>query len=73
MDATYGSFEPTEAPVGQVRRAACSVVGCPCRDVRIVLRRKAAFFADLAARRGETADRIILPEVGWSLPSEPAA
>jgi hypothetical protein len=54
------------------RRGRCSVDGCPCKDVRIVLRRRAAFYADLAVRRGETADRIVMPDPAWILPS-PAA
>jgi hypothetical protein len=73
MDAMHGSIEQVETSTSQSPLSRCSAAGCPCRDVRIVLRRKAAFFADLAARRGETADRIVLPEAGWSLPSAPAA
>lgn len=73
MDAMHGSIEQVETSTNQSPRSRCFVAGCPCRDVRIVLRRKAAFFADLAVRRGETADRIIRPESGWSLPSLPAA
>jgi hypothetical protein len=46
----------------------CLVAGCPCRDARIVSRRQAAFFAAIARRTGETADRVIAPEPGWTIP-----
>jgi hypothetical protein len=45
---------------------ACLVEGCPCKDARIVSHRRAAFFADLARRNGETADRVLGPEPGWT-------
>ena len=45
---------------------ACLVEGCTCKDARIVSHRRAAFFADLARRNGETADRVISPEPGWT-------
>lgn len=70
-------LEPTrpidlaERPNRPAAASRCSVAGCPCKDVRIVLRRRAAFFAELATRRGETADRIIAPEPGWRLPPHP--
>ncbi len=48
-------------------RGACLVAGCPCKDARIVSQRRAAFFAAMARRAGETADRIVAPEPGWSL------
>lgn len=54
-------------PAAAAVRAACVVAGCPCTDARIVSRRRAAFHAALARRRGETADRTIVPEPGWSL------
>lgn len=44
---------------------ACLVDGCACKDARIVSHRRAAFFAALARRTGETADRVIAPEAGW--------
>ena len=50
-------------------RAVCLVQGCPCRDARIVSRRRASFFADLARAKGETARRVIRPEAGWTLPT----
>jgi hypothetical protein len=34
-----------------------------------VSHRKAAFFAAIARRTGETADRTIAPEPGWTLPT----
>jgi hypothetical protein len=51
------------------RRAGCSVEGCACKDVRIVLRRRAAFFAAEARRNGQTADRVIAAETGWRIPA----
>lgn len=50
-------------------RSACLVAGCPCKDARIVSRRRAAFFASLARLRGETAARTVRPEADWRLPS----
>jgi hypothetical protein len=50
------------------RQGRCSVEGCPCKDVRIVGRRRAAFFAALAHQRGQTANRVILSEADWALP-----
>ena len=47
---------------------ACLTAGCPCKDARIVSRRRAGFFAALARSRGETADRIVAPERGWRIP-----
>ena len=49
----------------QTARRACLVAGCPCMDVRIVSRRRAAFFAAWAANNGETADRFIAPDPTW--------
>jgi len=46
----------------------CLVAGCPCKDPRIVSHRRAAFFAALAERQGETADRLIAPDPAWRLP-----
>lgn len=45
---------------------ACLVEGCPCKDARIVSHRRAAFFAALARRTGETADRVIAPDPAWT-------
>jgi hypothetical protein len=53
------------AATDQPARRACLVAGCPCKDVRIVSRRRAAFFAAWAARNGETADRFIAPDPTW--------
>jgi hypothetical protein len=52
---------------GQVR-SGCLVEGCPCRDARIVSHRRAKFFAHLAVASGETAQRVIVPEPGWTIP-----
>jgi hypothetical protein len=53
----------TAAPSGS---RACLVDGCPCKDARIVSHRRAAFFAAMARRNGETADRVIAPDPAWS-------
>ena len=37
----------------------CLQAGCTCKDARIVSTRVASFWRDLAAKRGETADRVI--------------
>ncbi len=56
-------------------RRGCLVEGCPCKDARIVSRRRTAFFAAWAQEHGETADRAFLPELDWRIPtiSSPAA
>jgi hypothetical protein len=50
-------------------RRGCLVEGCPCKDARIVSQRRTAFFAAWAKQRGETADRAVAPEFGWSIPA----
>ena len=57
----------------QTSRGPCLVDGCPCKDARIVSRRKAAYFASQARSNGQTADRVIAPERGWRLPVEKPA
>jgi hypothetical protein len=55
-------------------RRACLVLGCPCKDARIVSHRRAAFYAAVAREQGETANRHVAPEPGWHLPTlTPAA
>jgi hypothetical protein len=49
-------------------RRGCLVEGCPCKDARIVSRRRTAFFAAWAAEHGETADRSVAPELEWRIP-----
>ena len=44
-------------------------MGCPCKDARFVSHRRAAFFAAMARRTGETADRIIAVDPAWLLPA----
>jgi hypothetical protein len=59
-----------ESPIALApARSACLVAGCPCKDARIVSHRRAAFFAALSRRRGETAERVVRPEPGWRLPN----
>ncbi len=55
------------------RQGRCLAEGCSCKDARIVSRRRAGFFAALAQKRGQTANRVIAPEAGWELPQEPAS
>jgi hypothetical protein len=50
-------------------RRGCLVEGCPCKDARIVSRRRTAFFAVRAQQNGETADRAFLPELDWRIPT----
>ena len=54
----------TEQP--QPTRRPCLVDGCPCKDARIVSRRRAAYFAARARQTGQTADRIMAVEAEWS-------
>jgi hypothetical protein len=49
-------------------RGACLVSGCTCKDARIVSRRRAAFFAAMALRSGQTAQRVILCDPDWRIP-----
>ncbi len=51
----------------QATRRPCLVDGCPCKDARIVSRRRAAFFAARARQTGQTADRVLAVEAEWSL------
>jgi hypothetical protein len=50
-------------------RRGCLVEGCPCKDARIVSKRRSAFFAAWAQEHGETADRTVTPELGWRIPT----
>jgi hypothetical protein len=55
-------------------RRGCLVEGCPCKDARIVSKRRTAFFAAWAQEHGETADRMVKPELDWRIPTfSPAA
>jgi hypothetical protein len=54
-------------------RRACLVAGCPCKDVRIVSHRRAAFFAAWASTHGETADRVVDVDPTWQLILKPQA
>jgi len=51
-------------------RRDCLVDGCSCRDSRFVSPRRAAYFATVAADRGETADRVIAVEPAWAFPAD---
>src|SRR6478735_9864893 len=69
-------FHPNQLRTGEAiliaepgRTGACLVAGCTCKDARIVSIRRAAFFAAVARRSGETADRRISPEPGWTIPT----
>ena len=68
-------FHPNQIRTGEAfslivpsRSGACLVVGCTCKDARIVSIRRAAFFAAVARQTGETADRVIASEPSWRLP-----
>jgi hypothetical protein len=57
-------------PIAQrIRSGACLVPGCTCKDARIVSHRRAAFFAAVARQAGQTADRVIVPDPDWRIPS----
>lgn len=56
---------PTDPPPPPMR-SACLVEGCSCKDARIVSHRRAAFFAAIARRTGETADRVVPAEASWA-------
>jgi hypothetical protein len=56
------------ATIVPTRIGACLVAGCMCKDARIVSHRRAAFFAAVARRTGETADRIIPVDPSWQVP-----
>ncbi len=49
-------------------RPGCLIEGCPCKDARIVSRRRAAFFAAWAEQHGETANQLVVPDLDWRLP-----
>jgi hypothetical protein len=53
-------------------RGRCPAPGCPCGDGRILLHRQAAFFSAIAAKNGQTADRVIAPEPEWAIPPDTA-
>ena len=55
------------AATDRLTTRACLVRGCPCKDARIVSRRRVAFFAAWAKDHGETADRSVDPDPTWSL------
>jgi hypothetical protein len=62
MDSPQGSHQAVDPG-----RRGCLVEGCPCKDARIVSKRRTAFFAAWAQQHGETADRTIVPEPGWRI------
>jgi hypothetical protein len=53
-------------------KGSCRQEGCTCQDARIVSFRRAGFFAVVARKNGETADRTIAPEAGWRIPADEA-
>ena len=55
--------EATETRV----RGACLSAGCTCKDSRNLSYRRAAFFAAIAQRSGQTADRFVAVEPGWRI------
>ena len=61
-------LEPAETDAEDRFRGGCTVAGCACKDTRIVLRRRTAFFAAMARRNGQAADRVIPVEAGWEIP-----
>jgi hypothetical protein len=63
----------TPIPPTPPMRSACLVPGCPCKDARIVSHRRAAFFAAVARRAGETADRVVPADPTWTFNGTVAA
>jgi hypothetical protein len=61
------TFEVAEQAETAVR-GTCLISGCSCKDSRIVSHRRAAFFAAMAERSGQTADRVVGVEPGWRIP-----
>ena len=69
-------FHPNQLRTGEAipiavssRTGACLVVGCTCKDARILSFRRAAFFAAVARDGGETADRVIAADPAWRIPT----
>ena len=69
-------FHPNQIRTGEAfslivpsRPGACLVAGCTCKDARIVSFRRAAFFKALAARTGQTADRVVATDPAWQIPT----
>jgi hypothetical protein len=62
--------EIVEATENRVR-GACLIAGCTCKDSRIVSHRRAAFFAAMARRSGQTANRVVAVEPEWRMPLAP--
>lgn len=60
-------LDTPDVPSAPPMRSACLVPGCPCKDARIVSHRRAAFFAALARRSGETADRMVPVDPDWAI------
>ena len=66
-------FHPNQIRTGEAlalmapRTGACLVPGCPCKDARLLSFRRAAFFAAIARRSGQTADRVVAPDPGWRI------
>lgn len=69
MERTFEGTARRQGAAEPHRDVACLVAGCPCKDPRIVSTRRARFFAAVARFRGETADRVVRPEPGWTLPA----
>ena len=67
MDANNVAPQP-EGQHDRPQKRGCLVSGCTCMDVRIVSPRRARFYAQLADRRGQTAQRVIASDPGWRLP-----
>lgn len=59
----------TERTLESHPRRGCLAAACGCMDARLVSPRRARFHAYLARARGETADRVIAPDVDWLLPA----
>ena len=66
-DQIHFALIEDQAPPNPPKRSACLVAGCPCKDARFVSHRRAEFFAALARRTGQTADRVVSPDPDWAI------
>jgi len=64
-----GLAGPTNRTLENKPRRRCLAPGCDCMDRRILSQRRARFHAYLARARGETADRVIVADPDWRLPT----
>ena len=69
-------FHPNQLRTGEalpivesIHGGACLVAGCTCKDARIVSHRRAAFFAGVARKTAQTANREIAADPDYRIHS----